>query len=321
MERIRNQKEQLLPVNSTGSYSGKNIESESSYKLSHKIVTWITLILCVGVLVAWTIEQTCLNQPDYARAFAPYWLPILASGFAIAGILLLSDRPRWLRVQKMLLWSGLLLMVWTANGLPIDLSRMTHLIPYPVNWPGMATRTLALAAVIVIACHVLAHPATPVVISGASWYGYAAFVLALPYPVLRLCWAFGGTIGLIHPGAAGNGVVPLLFTIPWFLAAAMSLLLVSTPSWMPRRLLLSAGWFATIIVAMIGPSAIWSIITKSGEGADLGSIGIEIWIFWLFYSSWFLWAIAAGAATRSYQLRSASSALTIADKSNMVHDC
>jgi len=31
------------------------------------------------------------------------------------------------------------------------------------------------------------------------------------------------------------------------------------------------------------------------------------WVPYLFYTSWFLWAIAAGAATRSYQLRSVSS--------------
>jgi hypothetical protein len=30
------------------------------------------------------------------------------------------------------------------------------------------------------------------------------------------------------------------------------------------------------------------------------------WVFGLFYGSWFLWAIAAAAATRSYQVRSAA---------------
>jgi hypothetical protein len=41
-------------------------------------------------------------------------------------------------------------------------------------------------------------------------------------------------------------------------------------------------------------------------GRDPGSKGIAIWVFGLFYGSWLLWAIAAGAATRSYQLRSAA---------------
>jgi hypothetical protein len=98
----------------------------------------------------------------------------------------------------------------------------------------------------------------------------------------------------------------LLIAIPWLLAAALSLFLVSTPLWMPRRLLLVAGWTATAIVAMIGPAACWSLVTQLVAGGNRGPEDMAIWVPCLFYSSWFLWAIAAGAATRSYQLRSAS---------------
>ena len=196
------------------------------------------------------------------------------------------------------------MMVWKANGLPFDLLRLTPLMPSGVDWTGLATRALALAAAVMLARLALAHPATPVVARTASWYGYAAFVLALPYPVLRTIWALGGTIGLMYPGAAGNGFAPLLIAIPWLLAAALSLLLVSTRSWIPRRILLAAGWSATAIVAMIGPAAFWSMITNLEAGGDPGLISMETWVPFLFYSSWFLWAIAAGAATRSYQLRS-----------------
>jgi hypothetical protein len=57
---------------------------------------------------------------------------------------------------------------------------------------------------------------------------------------------------------------------------------------------------------MIGPSAFWALVTMLASGGYIGTDGIEIWVFCLFYGSWFLWAIAGGAATRSYQLRSAS---------------
>jgi len=204
-----------------------------------------------------------------------------------------------------------MLMIWTANGLPFDLLRMTPLMPLGVDWPGMVIRTLALAAVIILARLALAHANTTVTTRPASWYGYAAFVLAMPYPVLRTCWAMGSTVGLMHPGAAGSGFAPLLIAIPWILAAALSLCLVSTRPWMPRRLLLTAGWSATAIVAMIGPAAFWSMITKLVEGGDIGLKGMATWVPFLFYTSWFLWAIAAGAATRSYQLRSVSSAYNI----------
>lgn len=263
----------------------------------------IALALCAAVLATTALQQLIPNGPEYAGSFAPNWIPLVAAGLAAAGIIRLNNSPRWIRVQQTLLWSGLLLMVWTANGLPLDLLRMTPLMPVGVDWPGLATRTLALTAAIMLAHLALARPATPAATRAASWYGYAAFVLALPYPVLRLCWALGGTVGLMYPGAAGSGFSPLLIAIPWLLAAVLSLLLVSERSWIPRRLLLSAGWSATTIVAMIGPAAFWSMITKLVEGGDLGLKGMATWVPCLFYSSWFLWAIAAGAATRSYQLR------------------
>jgi len=280
------------------------MESQSSYKQGSKSGQLIALALCVAVIAATVVKQFVHNQPDYAGTFAPNWIPLVAAGFAAAGIYGLNGSPRWHRVQRSLLWSGLMLMIWTANGLPFDLLRMTPLMPLGVDWPGLATRTLALAAAIMLAHLALALPDTPATTRAASWYGYAAFALALPYPVLRFCWALGGTVGLIYPGAAGSGFAPLLIAIPWLLAAALSLLLVSTRRWMPRRLLLAAGWSATTIVAMIGPAAFWLMITKLVEGGDLGLKGMATWVPCLFYSSWFLWAIAAGAATRSYQLRS-----------------
>ena len=74
---------------------------------------------------------------------------------------------------------------------------------------------------------------------------------------------------------------------------------------MPRRLLLAAGWSATAVVAMIGPAACWALVTKLARAAiPIG--GIAIWVYCLFYGSWLLWAMAAAAATRSYQLRSAA---------------
>jgi hypothetical protein len=268
---------------------------------------WIALALCILVLIAGALEQFISNRLTYADTFAPLWIPIAAAVFAAAGIVQMNRNPQWLRVQATLRWMGLLLMVWAANGLPFDLLRMTPLIPLGVDWPGMVTRMLALAAFVVLAHLTLAYPATPVSSRAGSWYGYAAFVLALPYPVLRVCWAFGGTLGLMYPGAGGSGFAPLVLAIPWLLAAVLSLLLVSKRRLISRRLLLTAGWTATTIVAMIGPAACWSIVTRLFVEGETVTVGIAKWVFCLFYGSWFLWAIVACAATRSYQLRTVSS--------------
>ena len=188
-----------------------------------------------------------------------------------------NDHPVWRRVRLALVWMGLLLTVWVAKGLPFDLLRLTPLIPLPVDWLGMATRTVALAAAILLARLALALPADAASTRPARWYGYAAFALALPYPVLRTWWALGGGAGLTRPGAAGHGFAPLLLAIPWVLAAALSLLLVPRCR-VPRRLLLAAGWSATAIVGMIGLAACSPLINPPAGGRN-PEIGIATWVF------------------------------------------
>jgi DHA1 family inner membrane transport protein len=284
------------------------MESKRSRISGSRTGQWIALALCAAVLVAGVLEQLVRNRPTYAEIFAPNWIPFAAAVLAAAGIMRLNGRLRWLRVQRALRWSGLLLMLWAANGLPLDVLRLTPLMPPGVDWPRLATKTLALAAAVVLARLALTRQAAPASARAATWYGYAAFVPALPYPALRTSWALGGTLGLMWPGAAGHGWAPWLACVPWLLAAALSLLLVPTWRWMPRRLLLAAGWFATAVVALMGPAACWSLVTKLVVAGDLGlrEHGIAAWVPGLFYGSWLLWAIAAGAATRSYQLRSAA---------------
>ncbi len=263
------------------------------------------MLLCVALLVSWVAGRLDPNRPSYAQVFAPDWLPLVAVGVASAAILPLGTSPRWARVQRALWWSGLLLMVWTANGLPLDVLRVAGLIPLGVDWPGLVTRTSALGMALVLARPLLTDPTAPQATRPATWFGYLAFALALPYPILRTHWALGGTLGLLWPGAAGEGWIPWLASIPWWVAAGLSLFLVSPPRWMPRRLLVTGGWSATAIVSMIGPAAWWSLVGAVLSGADIALGGIEFWVYALFYGSWFLWALAGAAATRSYQVRSA----------------
>ena len=49
--------------------------------------------------------------------------------------------------------------------------------------------------------------------------------------------------------------------------------------------------------------------SELASGGDIATGDIHLWVFGLFYCSWFLWAIAGAAATRSYQLRSAAAPL------------
>jgi hypothetical protein len=291
------------------------MEPDGSHSPGSRAEPWIGLGLCVAVALGWTLEQIVPDRPDYARVFGPDWLPLPAAAFAAAGLVPFPGSALWLRVRWFVRWIGLLLMVWVANGLPLDLFAVAGLLGHRTadgtisltgaDWPGLVTRALALAAVVVMARLILARRAAPAS-PPATWYGYAAFVFALPYPALRTHWAMGGTLGLQWPGAGGEGWEPWLISIPFMLAAAMSLLLVSPHSWMPRRLLLAGGWFGTAMVAMVGPAACWALVSTLATGGDTGFNGIDLWVPTLFYGSWFLWAIAAAAATYSYQLRTAA---------------
>ena len=268
-------------------------------------------LLCAGVFAAGVGELLLPEGPAYAGSVAPDWLPLAAAGIAAAGLAVRRRGPdRWPRLGAALSWGGLLLMLWTASGLPLDLLRVASLavpglMPPGVDWPGLATRTLALAAVVTLARLTLSRPSAPAGTRAASWYGIAALALALPYPILKTWWALGGDFGLRWQGAEGlaGSLALWLPAVPWLLAAVLSLLLVLTPRWLPRRLLLIAGWSATVVVAMIGPAACWSLVIGLIEGdAEFGAMAG--WVFGLVYGSWALWALAAGAATRSYQVRS-----------------
>ena len=243
------------------------MESRSPQLVRSRVEPWIGLAICEAVVACWAIQQLVPNRPDAVQAFAaPDWLPLAAAASAAAAIVPIV-RPLASHT------AGSVLGRSPAHGVDSEWAAVRsaddggpHRSPNgqwsnrPVDlyWPGLATRTFALAAAVVLARLALARPAAPASTRPAAWYGYAAFVLALPYPVLRLHWALGGTLGLTAPGAAGEGWDPLLIAVPWAMAAVLSLFLVSPPPWMPRRLLLAAGWSATATVAMIGPAAIWA---------------------------------------------------------------
>lgn len=267
---------------------------------------WVSLALCIAVLASWVFQNFIFTGDT--KVVSPLWLQPVAAMLGALGIMRLSSG--WERLWKALYVIGLLFMVWAANKVLFDFLTMAGLIGDPatggrarVDWPGTISRIIAFAAAVALARQALKEPA-PGSTTPASWYGYAAFVLALPYPLFRIIWALGGTLGITHPGAAGEGFEPLILAIPWVLAAVLSLLLVSPRKWIPRRLLLVTGWTATAIVASIGPIALWSMITMLASGEGQSKEEIATWVFCLFYTSWFLWAIAAFAATRSYQLRS-----------------
>lgn len=166
--------------------------SQSRRLMTGRVELWIALGLCAAVAVAGALQQLVHDRPDYAEVFGPLWLPLAAAGFAAAGIIMqLTARPRSPRLRGALSWSGLLLMLWAAGGMLIDLLRVVSLVipslmpAEGVDWLGLATRALACAVAVVLAHLALARPSALASTRVATWYGYAALAFALPYPVLK----------------------------------------------------------------------------------------------------------------------------------------
>lgn len=278
-------------------------------RVPDRIETWVALALCGAVLVAALVQRLVPSRPAYAEVFAPDWiaLPAAVLGGLAATATMRGDHPPS-PPRRVLYWSGCLLMVWASGGLLLDLLRVVGLwlpiIPPVVDWPGMVTRALALAASVVLAHLTLFRPPHGSGGRSPSWFGWVAFVLALPYPLLKTWWAMGGTLGLSGGGVAGElaGSFALwLPSIPFLLAAILSLLLVPTWRRIPRWMLLTAGWVATAVTANVGLAACWALVSGNPRPE-----GMATWVTPLFYGSWLLFALAIGAATRSYQLRSAA---------------
>ncbi len=172
----------------------------------------------------------------------------------------------------------------------------------------MATRVLALAATIVLAHLTVFRPPQAAHGQSPGWFGWLAFGFALTYPLLKTWWAMGGTLGLTEGGVAdqlvGKFDAAWLPSIPWLLAAMLSLVLVATGRRIPRWMLLTAGWVATAITANTGLAACWALIAALVSGSA-GPEGMATWVVALFYGTWLLFAVTIAAATRSHQLRSA----------------
>jgi len=208
----------------TTSSKGRVMASQTRHAPGSRVERLLALV-CLAVTAAWLVQRLFPSQGDAIEAFAaPDWLPLAAAVCGAAGIMSLDRSALWLRVRAALRWTGLLLMVWAASGLPFDLltaaGLMGHrtaageIVQSTVYWPALATRAFALAAVVMLARLTLAQPAGPASTRLPATLGYLAFVLALPYPVLRVHWALGGTLGLKSPGGAGAGWEPLLIAIP-----------------------------------------------------------------------------------------------------------
>lgn len=285
-----------------------------------------TLVACATTLMAAAVDAG-LSSKDYTKGFAPSWVTALA---ALLGVVATFGAMGWPREgllpRRPVLtagWCGCVLMVWSAGGVIFDGLRALAVLGVPgmppvVDWPGFASRTLAVVAGALLAATVLSYqracrgrctrcgrddPASPR--SSRRWLGYAACAFALPYPLLKLYWALGGTIARSAVGTTSVEGFPIGETVAFALVGLLALALVQR--WgrlVPRRLLLVVAWAAAGALLTMGALAGFGSLAQAlGLVDGPARFGSDGWIVYLVYGSWLLLGVALGGAVVDYQRR------------------
>ncbi|WP_255258146.1 hypothetical protein [Bacillus sp. AFS018417] len=298
------------------------------------IKAWFAIGASSITLFAIILKSFLPEAPDYTMGFAPVGITVFAS---ILGMIALALSINWQReslTPRFLLlistWGACFMLVWSSGGIVFDILRTAAVLGIPglppvVDWPGFATRTISLIAAILLAAATLSFQrisrgACTVCGQGPSvktqpdriWFGYAAFVLSFPYPLLKLYWSFGGTLGggqnFSQHSAYGEMLV-------FGACALLCLALVQKwgrifPKWVPfvagkkvpRFILITGGWVAASMTVSMGFLAILgSLLEVLGLSNGPMSFDDEGLLVSIVYGGWLLLGIAITGATWNYQ--------------------
>ncbi|MGW5683998.1 hypothetical protein [Nonomuraea sp. NPDC003754] len=140
-------------------------------------------------------------------------------------------------------------------------------------------------------------------------FGWAATLAPLPYATLKAVWALGYPVG----GYRESGLVgahhwysPLAdfsVTIPVFGALCAVALIQGWARWVPRRLVLGAGWIGGVGLLSMGlPAA----VTTIGEFVGLAELptapgSANLWVIGLTYGGFLFWGTALVGLITCYQ--------------------
>lgn len=254
------------------------------------------------------------SLPDLiARGIVPGWLVpaavVLGALPALAVLLRVGPVPG-IRLVPAAGWAGAGLLLWTSSGIVLDAFRAFFALSgipagdfAVVDWPGAATRALALAAIGPVVAATVRHrreldgacvrcgredgrrPVAP------TWPGYLAAGLMIPYPLLKAWWWISGSpeapVGELV-ALVGGAVLALALVRPWGRR-------------LPRRALIAVGWLVTGVLLSQGGLPIVATI------ADLVA-GREVSVPWnsvvsVVYVGWALSGALLGVATRCFQRR------------------
>ncbi|GAA4263974.1 hypothetical protein [Dactylosporangium darangshiense] len=263
---------------------------------------------------------------DYTNGFAPPGVAALAAFLGLVAVLGAAGWPREGLIPRWAVltagWCGCVLLVWSVGGIVFDGLRALAVLGVPglppvVDWAGFMTRAFALVADVLLAKTVLSYQRTSragcprcgripaVAAPTGTWLGYAACLLALPYPLLKVYWSMGGTVAGSVVAATSVEGFPIGEIVIFSMVGLLALALVQR--WgrvFPRWTLLGGGWTATGALVTMGALAGFGSLAQAlglvDGPAHLAGAG---WVVSVVYGSWLLLGVALGGAVVSYQRR------------------
>ncbi len=282
-----------------------------------RLVLPVLSVAAAGLAMVVLAIQTSDEMLDYGVGIVPAVVPWLSACLSVAVAAVgLNERRATSAVGSVLIGALVASTAWSVTMLPFDALRIVGLVPLPLSGWGLALRLLLLLAATAALVPVLRVrrarqercPSCHRILPGAldhvpRWPAAVAVVFALPYPVLRVHWALGGTFGTarqpldLDPAVAWGVVV-----VGAMLVAFTLLLLIGRgPRW-ARGLFGLGGLVAGTALAVNGGLAAMvalSLIASEGFQSSQDD-GLMTWTFLLVYGSWFVAGLGVIVASWRY---------------------
>jgi hypothetical protein len=256
----------------------------------------------------------------------PAWCAVAAAALGLAASLAVRALPARAAVAASLAATAALLVV-AADGLAFDvvgllMSAITAVsgtagpVAMAMDWPGFATRALALGSAALIGTGALrslrqvrgqrsGSPAVARWASAARWAAYPAAVLALGYGALKAAWGLGSDIGLADPELFGE----VSFWSPGLGdTAVLAAIGVALALWLARGRARGLTRWPPIAGALLGAAMLIPVGLLGSYGLFTGAVAafdgeLEPWVGLGIYP-WFLaWGLTLAVAAWSFWYR------------------